>query len=615
MLLVMILPFILHLKSIPEPVRDNVVFAVSPNGSDSGPGTTSQPFKTFDRLDKALADRPSGQAAEVHLSGTFYLDHPVKFGTEASKVTFEGPATITGAWVQTSWKQDKLGSISTWSSQLPAKRPVRGVWEDDKRLDRPSLPDKGFYRFGGFVSDADKKARWSTGQGSMLYRAGDLNPNWRNLQDVEIVAHHRWTTSRLPIKSLDPSTSTVQFDRKSVIQLSDDKTLDPAVYKIENVAEALKSGEFYLDLPTSTLHVIDKPDKPVYVPHLDQLVSVENAHDTRFTGIRFSYTDYNIPPTKIGDVLAAISVPSALAIKNSTGVEVSDCDFIHLGGYGLEIMNQSSQDKVLRCHFDDLGAGGVKIGSGTDASTVADCTIERGGRTFSGADGIWVGDSANNKIVYNRLHDLYYTGISVGWVFGYGPSKAINNLVEGNDVSEIGRGSLSDMGGIYMLGVSPGTIVRGNRIRDVQSRGYGGWGIYLDEGSSNMLVEDNIVLNTSTGGLHQHYGKDNTIRNNVFAYAERDGQIIRSKVEDHLSFTFENNVVVWKGTPLLGGDWSKMEAEFKNNQFWRTDEKFHLPNGIDDSNIVKNPKLTSDGQPEDASAISFQKLPTHFGPR
>lgn len=127
---------------------------------------------------------------------------------------------------------------------------------------------------------------------------------------------------------------------------------------------------------------------------------------------------------------------------------------------------------------------------------------------------------------------------------------------------------LSDMGCIYTLGVQPGTVIRFNLFHSVAGLRYSGWGIYLDEGSSNILVENNIVYNTSHGGFHQHYGRENVVRNNIFAFG-RDAQIQRSRAEPHLSFTFERNIVYWSGGELLAGTWDDLNFAFDNNLYWR----------------------------------------------
>jgi parallel beta-helix repeat protein len=170
---------------------------------------------------------------------------------------------------------------------------------------------------------------------------------------------------------------------------------------------------------------------------------------------------------------------------------------------------------------------------------------------FPSACGIWIGQSFGNTIAHNEIADLYYTGISAGWTWGYGDSLNRDNHFEKNLVHDIGRKSngdgpiLSDMGAIYTLGARAGTVISGNVFHDISARVYGGWGIYLDEGSSNVLIEKNLVYKTTHGGFHLNYGHDNIVQGNIFALG-RDVQIARTKVEPgQTMLTFKHNIVYW----------------------------------------------------------------------
>ena len=98
---------------------------------------------------------------------------------------------------------------------------------------------------------------------------------------------------------------------------------------------------------------------------------------------------------------------------------------------------------------------------------IADNHIHNLGLVYAPAVGVWALQSGRNQIVHNHIHDLFYTAISVGWTWGYAANQSKGNLIEYNHLHDIGKEMLSDMGGIYTLGVQPGTRIRNNLIHDI----------------------------------------------------------------------------------------------------------------------------------------------------
>jgi hypothetical protein len=208
-----------------------------------------------------------------------------------------------------------------------------------------------------------------------------------------------------------------------------------------------------------------------------------------------------------------------------------------------------------------IAAGGIKVSGAvvpeplrTGETIIADNQLHHLGRLNHSGVGVLIMNAFGNTVAHNEIHDLYYTGVSVGWVWGYGPSVSRDNRIEFNHIHHVGQGLLSDIGGVYLLGLSPGTVVRNNIVHDVAGHDKA-WGLYTDEGSTGIVPENNLVYRTTHGSLHQHYGRDNLVRNNIFAFG-RDEQIVRSRDEPHRSFTFERNIIYYRTGELFSSVWS-----------------------------------------------------------
>jgi len=543
----------------------------------------------------------------VKLTGTAYLSAPIMLGQEATDVRLEGNAVISGGARLTQWTDAEFEGQPAWSSPLPFNpTTLRQVFvgKGEERFSQTKFPGgTSFFRFANFANSVDQAADWMTAQTQMIYAPKSIDPNWRNLADAEIVVHHYWVTSRLKIKTLDTDKGLVTFDRKSVFKLSDDGYgggAKPAVFSVENVAELFgQAGAFYYDR-ASQLLFLPSPPKEAVVPRISQLLLVTGAKNFSIKGLKFAHTEVDLGPTVSGDIQAGYTVPAAVNFANCQSVIVERCRFQHLGGWGVEISgDQSRQVTVSRSEFSDLGAGSVKLANNTLGNIIADNEIYGGGRIFPSACGIWGAQTGDNRIEHNRIRDFYYTGISLGWDWGFADTAAKNNVIANNDISDIGQGSLSDMGGIYVLGKQPGSVISGNRIQNVQARGYGGWGIYLDEGSTGWTVERNQVIGTKTGGFHIHYGGNNIIRSNMFIGSQSDAQLIRVRDDQQGPITFESNVVVSQDpeVPIVGTGWLKRDVTMKNNIYWSPSTTRPIPFGDDGSGQWLDPKLDRNGIP------------------
>ena len=562
-------------------------FFVAPDGNDANPGSQDKPFATIAHARDALRARiAEGLSTDLTLSirgGTYRITEPIVFspedgGNDRFRVTYaafpgEEPI-ISGGRVITGWKTDENG---TWTAEIPdvktGKWTFRQLYVGGRRAPRARYPNNGHLR----VEKAGEDNRTN-----FQFKAGDLRA-YADLPQVELVFLHDWSITRTPVKSIDEAARTLTVphqiggpSRWAVIDWFEKQ----ARYYLENSAEFLDApGEWFLDRRTGVLSYRPLPGEKlggveVIAPVAKQLLVIRGdtqrnrpVWNLHFRGLRLEHAawsppggiywgrqacTYWTPATVSSGINHEEADPAAVQFDLAESCSFADGRIVHVGPTGIWFGRQCRNNRLAGSLISDCGGNGVSIGEGqartvgdgswweaaphqaATGNVVEDNLVERCGQELFGAVGVWVGLAGKTTIAHNEIRHTPYTGVSVGWMW-WDPrarpeprsTPCRENVVAENHIHHVMQ-VLSDGGGIYTLGTQPGSALRGNLIHDVPTNAGRAEsnGMFLDQGTGEFVIEDNVIYGVPRSPLRFHKGWTNLVCRNLMA-AGKDVPTVR----------------------------------------------------------------------------------------
>ena len=513
-------------------------------------------------------------------AGTYYLYDPLRLRPEDSGLRIEGDgAVITGGMPITGWKRQGkwlVASVPDFNGRpvdfrqlyINGEKAVRARDVSDfEQMHRIMTYDKKTHVLWIPKAAATPLLRGGV-KGGGEYAELVLHEMWcsTNLRIKSMTVQG----DSVAVRFHNPEAK-LQFEHPWPSPMTPD-TKHPSPFYLTNALELLdEPGEWYHDIREHKVYYMPRKGETIreaIVPVLPTLVEFigtpeRPVRNITIKGVAFHHTTWMRPseqghvPLQAGMFLTEayklrpqIDRPNnhkldnqgwlgradaAVELRWAEGCHFENCRFEHLGGSGLDYVVGCKGGTTTRCTFTDIAMNGYVCGSfspeglethlpyqPTDfrevctQQEVANCHFYNVTNEDWGCVAICAGYVSGINIEHNTIHDVSYTGISLGWGWNRDLVCMKDNKVHANLIYNYAQ-HMYDCAGIYTLGNQPGTVISENVVRDIAKPSYvhdpNHWFyLYTDEGSSNITLRDNWTPEEKF--LKNANGPGNTWENN-----------------------------------------------------------------------------------------------------
>ncbi len=550
---------------------------------------------------QAAVRHPGKNISVIQLaSGTYVLDQPLVLdesfsGTSAKPRIIRGPenqtAILSGGWQLSGLIWEKVDQ-HIWRARVDTT-PFSLLWLNGQRLIRARYPNYDANRLpmGGVSVEAtspDRIARWADPTGGVIHA----------------IHASRWGDMHIEIRGKRPDGS---LDLAAPVGNNRDMGASQSERYVENIREELDApNEWYLDTKEHWLYLIPSDQMPppsdgFIASQLETIVKIagvnQPVHDVRLQNLSYRYTEPTFLKTTEPLLRSdwTFSRIGAIVIENAEDIEITDGEITQAGGNGVVVNGKARRIAIRRNDIFDIGASAISFvgrpgavrsplfeyhesqpiaamdrqpGPRTDdypADSIAeDNLIHDNGFLEKQSAGVEIAMAARITVSHNSIYRLPRAGINIGdgtWgghliadndvfdtVRETGDHGAFNSWGRDRfwdpDREEMDRRTLADRSLTALDAIEP-IILRHNRWRCDH-----GWDVDLDDGSSNYIIENNLML---SGGLKLREGFDRIVRNNILLNNTFHPHVWFANSED----VFEHNIVMTAYQPIRITQWGK----------------------------------------------------------